>query len=170
MNVSGLGNRNRSGSSSSLMKNNNTSKFIFSQGKPLVSMAESLESQPSKPAPKPEIFTDNQIVKRLNLEVQGSKLFQAFNIKKYPNEIIRKTEMDANLFKKRKKKNGEKKKEEAAVAFIQLSEDSQEEVREAKRTRKIDFFVDRQFEGYFHIAKSRDIAFQRPKDTIEWSG
>jgi hypothetical protein len=51
--------------------------------------------------------------------------------------------MDANLFKKRKKKNGEKKKEEAAVAFIQLSEDSQEEVREAKRTRKIDFFVDR---------------------------
>ena len=77
------------------------------------------------------------------MEVKGSKLFQAFNIKKYPNEIIRKTEMDANLFKKRKKKNGEKKKEEAAVTFIQLSEDSQEEVREAKRTRKIDFFVDR---------------------------
>lgn len=69
MNVSGLGNRNRSGSFSSMMKNNNTSKFIFSHGKPLVSMAESLESQPSRPAPKPEIFTDNQIVKRLNLEV-----------------------------------------------------------------------------------------------------
>jgi len=38
-------------------------------------MAESLMSQPGKPAPKPEIFTDKQIVKRLNLEVKGSKLF-----------------------------------------------------------------------------------------------
>jgi hypothetical protein len=51
--------------------------------------------------------------------------------------------MDANLFKKRRKKNADKKKEEAVVAFVQLSEDSQEEVREAKRTRKIDYFVDR---------------------------
>jgi hypothetical protein len=32
-------------------------------------------SQPGKPGPKPEIFTDKQIVKRLNLEVKGSKLF-----------------------------------------------------------------------------------------------
>lgn len=38
-------------------------------------MAESLMSQPGKPGPKPEIFTDKQLVKRLNLEVKGSKLF-----------------------------------------------------------------------------------------------
>lgn len=68
--------------------------------------------------------------------------------------------MDANLFKKRRKKNPEKKKEEASVvAAVMDSEDSQEEVREAKRTRKIDYFVDRQFEGYYHISKARDIAF-----------
>jgi hypothetical protein len=51
----------------------------------------------------------------MNLEVKGSKLFQAFNIKKYPNEIIRRTQMDANLFKKRKRKNVDKKKDEAIV-------------------------------------------------------
>ena len=123
MNVSGLPN-NRSGSSSSMMKGNNVSKFIFSKGKPLVSLAESLESQPSKPQPKPEIFTDKQIIKRLNLEVNSSKLFKAFNIKKYPNEIIRKTEMDVNLFKKRRRKNAEKKKEEVAIVNIAESEDS----------------------------------------------
>ncbi len=47
--------------------------------------------------------------------MKGSKLFQAFNIKKYPNEIVRRIEMDANLFKKRRKKNAEKKKEEVAI-------------------------------------------------------
>lgn len=81
-------------------------------------MAESLESQPNKPGPKPEIFTDNQILKRLNLEVKGSKLFQTFNIKKYPNEIIRRNQMDANLFKKRKRKNADKKKEEATMVSV----------------------------------------------------
>ena len=43
-------------------------------------------------------------------------------------------------------------------------------MRETKRTRKIDYFIDRKFEGSNHISKARDIAFQRPKDTIEWSG
>ena len=38
-------------------------------------MAESLESQGGRPGPKPEIFTDKQILKRLNLEVKGSDLF-----------------------------------------------------------------------------------------------
>jgi hypothetical protein len=38
-------------------------------------MNESLFSQAGKPGPKPEIFTDKQILKRLNLEVKGSKLF-----------------------------------------------------------------------------------------------
>jgi hypothetical protein len=38
-------------------------------------MNESLFSQAGKPRPKPEIFTDKQILKRLNLEVKGSMLF-----------------------------------------------------------------------------------------------
>ena len=66
MNVSA----NRSGSAASMMAGAmGKSKIIFSSKKPLVSMAESLESQPSKRQPKPEIFTDRQIIKRLNLEV-----------------------------------------------------------------------------------------------------
>jgi hypothetical protein len=104
------------------------------------------------------------------MEVKSSPLFQSLNVKKYPAEIIRRKDIDPNLMKKRRRRNQDKKKDEVKDDGIIDSEDSQEEVRKARRLRKIDYFVDRPIDGYYHICKARDIAFQRPKDTIEWSG
>lgn len=63
--------------------------------------------------------------------------------------------MDKNLFKKRKKKETAKQEEEAYIA----SDDSQIEYREARKARKVDYYVDRPVDGYNHISKARDIAF-----------
>lgn len=39
--------------------------------------------------PKPEPLTDKQILKRLNEEVQRSRIFKALSLKKLPDRIIR---------------------------------------------------------------------------------
>lgn len=44
--------------------------------------------------PKPEPLTDKQILKRLNEEVQRSRIFKALNLKKLPERIIRRQEVD----------------------------------------------------------------------------
>ena len=54
--------------------------------------------------------------------------------------------MDKNLFKKRKKKEV-KQEEEAYIA----SDDSQIEYRGTRKARKVDYFVDRPIDGFFHI-------------------
>ena len=131
-----------------------TSKFIFSTKKALSILDSDAESQTKIP-PKPEPLTDNQIVNRLNIEVSNSLVFKGTNIRKFPDRIIRRQELDKNLFKKRNKQETAKQEEEAYVA----SDDSQIEYREARKARKVDYYVDRPVDGYNHISKARDIAF-----------
>lgn len=38
------------------------------------------------------------------------------------------------------------------------------------KKKKIDFFLDRQVDGNFHIAQAMNSAFKRHKDHTEWSG
>jgi hypothetical protein len=141
-----------------------TSKFIYSTKK-AISVLDSDSESVAKIPPKPEPLNDNQIINRVNIEVQNSMVFKGINIRKFPEKIIRRQEVDKNLFKKRKKKET-KQEEEQYIA----SDDSQIEHREARKARKVDYFVDRPVDGYFHINKAREVAFQRPKDTREWSG
>jgi hypothetical protein len=61
-----------------------TSKFIFSHKKPMSSIMESDGESVVKIPPKPEPLTDNQIVNRLNIEVQNSLVFKGINIRKFP--------------------------------------------------------------------------------------
>ncbi len=91
-----------------------TSKFIFSTKK-VTSILDSDAESATKIPPKPEPLTDNQIVNRLNIEVQNSTVFKGINIRKFPDRIIRRQELDKNLFKKRKKKEA-KQEEEAYIA------------------------------------------------------
>ena len=65
-----------------------TSKFIFSTKKAMSLNESDVESQAKIP-PKPEPLTDNQIVNRINLEVQNSVVFKGTNIRKFPAKIIR---------------------------------------------------------------------------------
>jgi hypothetical protein len=81
-------------------------------------------------------------------------VFKGTNIRKFPTEIVRRKELDKNLFKKRKKKET-KQEEEAYIA----SDDSQIEYREARKARKVDYYVDRPIDGYYHISKAREVAF-----------
>ncbi len=60
-----------------------TSKFIFSTKREM-SINESDADTATKIPPKPEPLTDNQIVNRLNLEVQNSIVFKGTNIRKFP--------------------------------------------------------------------------------------
>jgi hypothetical protein len=61
-----------------------TSKFIFSHKKAMSSIMESDGESIVKIPPKPEPLTDNQIVNRLNIEVQNSLVFKGINIRKFP--------------------------------------------------------------------------------------
>lgn len=80
-----------------------TSKFIYSTKKVISVLDSDCESVVKIP-PKPEPLNDNQIINRVNIEVQNSMVFKGINIRKFPDKIVRRQELDKNLFKKRKKK------------------------------------------------------------------
>jgi hypothetical protein len=80
-----------------------TSKFIYSTKK-AISVLDSDSESVVKIPPKPEPLNDNQIINRVKIEVQNSMVFKGINIRKFPGKIIRRQELDKNLFKKRKKK------------------------------------------------------------------
>ena len=115
--------------------------------------------------PKPEPMTDKQIIKKLNNEVMKSKIFQQLNIRHLPDRIVRREVVDKNLF--RKKKGGLELKQEDGL--LTLAEESEEE-NLPSRKRRVDYFLERQIMGDYHISLARDAAFARHKDLIEWSG
>lgn len=131
------------------------------------SIAQSLnESQhkgfdPIHPPPKPEPVPDKQILRYLNFECKKSRIFNQINFKKYPDQIFREAEPEKFKVRGRKKKEEEEDDKEGSDG---------EELEVVKKSRKIDYFLDRPFEGVYHIDMARQAAFKRPRDTIEWSG
>lgn len=83
------------------------------------------------------------------------------NFKKYPDQIYRDDEPMMKF-----KIRGRKKKEEEEEDV----DGSDGEDLDVKKARKIDYFLDRPFEGTYHISMARNAAFKRNKDFIEWSG
>lgn len=83
------------------------------------------------------------------------------NIKKYPDQIIREVEPEKFKVRGRKKKEEEEEDKDGSDG---------EELEITRKTRKIDYYLDRPFEGVYHIDMARNQAFKRPRDTIEWSG
>ncbi len=115
--------------------------------------------------PKPEPMTDKQIVKKLNNEVMKSKIFQRINIRNLPDRIVRREVVDKNLF--RKKKGGLELKQEDGL--LTIAEESDNE-NQHSRKRRVDYFLERQILGDYHVGLARDAAFSRHKDVTEWSG
>lgn len=120
--------------------------------------------------PKPEPLTDKQILRRLNEEVQRSQIFKQLNIRKLPERIIRRQEVDKNLFKKKKKKGVPGAKQEEEPLADEGSAGEENEAVMVRKQRKFDYFLDRPVDGSFHIQLARKAAFKRHKDFIEWSG
>ena len=142
----------------------NASKFQFSR-KQKESINQSLTDthksfDPIHPPPKPEPVNDRQILRYLNFECRKSRIFNQVNFKKYPDQIYREVEPEKFKIRGRKKKEEEEEDKDG----------SDGEDLEIRKNRKIDYFIDRPFEGTFHISLAKNAAFRRPRDTIEWSG
>ena len=122
--------------------------------------------------PKPEPLTDKQILKRLNEEVLRSRIFKSLYLRKLPNRIIRKQEVDKGLFKKKKKKGVTKIEDESFGDDEGSGGEYQEKGGPGghSKKKKVDYFLDRHVDGNFHISIAKNAAFRRHKDTIEWSG
>ena len=87
-----------------------------------------------------------------------------------PDRIIRRNEVDKQLFKKKKKRGVNKVEEESLGDDEGSGEEEEAENAATKKSRKFDYFLDRHVDGSFHISLARDAAFKRHKDRIEWSG
>ena len=98
----------------------------------------------------------------LNFECKKSRIFNQLNFVKLPDQIYKETELTAKF-----KIRGRKKKDE-----VENDKDGSdgEELGIVRKMRKVDYFLDRKFEGLYHIDMAINSAFKRPRDTIEWSG
>lgn len=149
----------------SIMRAIRSSKSAISVKNRASSIGESSAKAKSKIPPKPEPLTDQQLLKKINNEVKKSRVFNQINIRQLPDHIIHREVRDKNLF--RPKKGGlELKQEEGLLA---LEADSGDDGQHAKR-RRVDYFLEKEIIGDYHIGLARDAAFARHKDTTEWSG
>jgi hypothetical protein len=96
----------------------------------------------------------------LNFECKKSRIFNQINFKKLPDQVYREVEPEKFKIRGRKKKEEEEDENEGTDG----------EDLEAVKKRKVDYYLDRPFEGTYHIDMARQAAFKRPRDTIEWSG
>jgi hypothetical protein len=96
---------------------------------------------PIHPPPKPEPLNDKQILRYLNFEVKKSRIFNMLNFKSFPNQIFREAEPEKFKIRGRKKKEEEEEDKDG----------SDGEVIDVKKSRKIDYFLDRKFDGEYHI-------------------
>jgi len=101
---------------------------------------------PIHPPPKPEPVPDKQILRYLNFECKKSRIFNQINFKKYPDQIYREAEPEKFKVRGRKKKEEEQDDKEGSDG---------EELEMVKKSIKIDYFLDRPFEGVHHIDKAR---------------
>ena len=147
------------------MKLYNTSQYIYS--KTFKDENSMNNSQSEKhfdvihPAPRPEPLTDKQILSYMNFDCKRSAIFNSLNFATLPKKIYkRELPAEGKGIRVRKKAKGEDEKE------IEVSDEEIEE----KKTRKIDYFLDRRFEGAYHIDIAKSQVFKRPRDWFEWSG
>ena len=147
------------------MKLYNTSQYIYS--KTFKDENSMNNSQSEKhfdvihPAPRPEPLSDKQILSYMNFDCKRSAIFNSLNFATLPKKIYkRELPAEGKGIRVRKKAKGEDEKE------IEVSDEEIEE----KKTRKIDYFLDRKFEGAYHIDIAKSQVFKRPRDWFEWSG
>lgn len=147
----------------SKMKLNNASQFVYSKkSKNAVSQSVSEHKYDViHPPPRPEPLGDKQILRCLNFDCNKSRIFNSVNFKKLPNKIYKEElKLDGKAFRTRKKA-----KEEEPIE----KEESEGDI-EDKKKRKIDYYLDRKFDGSYHIDIAKNQAFKRPRDWFEWSG
>lgn len=77
--------------------------------------------------------------------------------------IFRKNGLDNKLFKKKKKKG-------ALLSDDENLYDDESETEKIKRLKRVDYFLEREFDGKTQIAIAKAQANKRAKDIIEWSG
>lgn len=148
----------------SIMKAIRSSKSALSVKNKASSMGESSAKPKSKIPPKPEPLTDKQILKKINNEVMKSRVFNQINIRQLPDHIVHREVVDKNLF--RKKKGGLELKQEEGLLTLEAESDGEA----GARRRRVDYFLEKEVIGDYHISLARDAAFARHKDSTEWSG
>ena len=79
-----------------------------------------------------------------------------------PTIIFRKNGYEDKLFKK-KKKGGLQSDDENLY-------DDESETEKIKRLKRVDYFLEREFDGRTQISLAKAQANKRAKDLIEWSG
>jgi hypothetical protein len=110
--------------------------------------------------PRPEPKTENQHLKILNRQYLESRIFAEINVRNVPDYIIKDTRGQSSNFKIRRKKPPQ---------LIDLLSDSDDDMFKKKKKR-VDFYLDREIDGFKHIAQARQQIVRRAKDIIEWSG
>lgn len=128
------------------MKLYNTSQYVYSKTfKDENSMNNSQTERHFDvihPPPRPEPLTDRQILSYMNFDCKRSSIFNSINFAKLPDKIYkRELHVEGKGIRVRKKVKDED---------VKPIEASDEEIAE-KKSRKIDYFLDRKFEGEHHI-------------------
>jgi hypothetical protein len=80
-----------------------------------------------------------------------------------PSVIFRKNGYDTKLFKRKRKKRG-------LQSYDENLFDDESEAEKLKRLKRVDYFLEREFEGKTQITLAKAQANKRAKDLIEWSG
>jgi len=150
------------------MKAIRSSKSAMSVKNRASSIGESSAKAKSKIPPKPEPLTDKQILKKINNEVMKARVFNQINIRQLPDHIVRREVVDKNLF--RKKKGGLELKQEEGLLALEADSGDEGQPATGARRRRVDYFLEKEIIGDYHISLARDAAFARHKDTTEWSG
>lgn len=97
----------------------------------------------------------------MNFDCKRSAIFNSMNYQKLPDKIYKKEmPQEGKGIRVRKKVKDED------VKPIEVSDEEIEE----RKSRKIDYFLDRRFEGAYHIEMAKNQVFKRPRDWFEWSG
>ena len=89
-----------------------------------------------------------------------SRTFAGINVRHLPDYIIKDTRGQSSNFKIRRKK---------PPALLDSISDSDEDEHKKKK-KKVDFYLDREIDGYTLIIQARLKTTKRAKDIVEWSG
>ncbi len=90
--------------------------------------------------PNPDPLPDKKLIKVLNEDFTSSRIFNGINYKQLPDSIFRKNNLDNKLFKKKKKKGG-------YVSDEENLNDDESETEKIKRLKRVDYFLEREFDG-----------------------
>jgi len=89
-----------------------------------------------------------------------SRIFSGINVRNLPDYIIKDTRGVSSNFRIRTRK--------PPKLLDEISDSDDEFIK--KKKKKIDFYIDREIDGYSQITQARLQIRKRAKDMIEWSG